>query len=185
MSEAKNDNQKKNIASVQNAEPVAFVLREGQISISDSLTFYCKADVLNALGTRKDNGEPYKSLQTALVRTSDKRYVWFPIIDKKGKDSGKKKDSNDKWYNIMVDDEHITEMCEDPKLDKNWKERAKAFDDKQPVRYLVFSRINKKGYEYLGTFEMAGYDYTQRPYKTFWRRVETSAQVCKIFKDKR
>ena len=179
MSEAKNDNQKKGKAPAQNAEPVAFVLGKGEISVSDNLVFNHTADVLNALGARTAKGEPYLAWCSGLARINDGRCVWFPHLDRKAED-------NNNWHNIFVNSERITENYGGKELDKIWKERAKAFDAKHPVRYLVFANFkNEKGYEYLGTFEMAGYDYTQRPYKTFWRRVETSAQVCKIFKDKR
>ena len=179
MSKAKDDNQKKNMSSVQNADPVAFVLGKGEISVSDNLVFNYTADVLNALGARNAKGEPYGAWCSGLARINDGRCVWFPHLDRTAED-------NNDWNNVFVNSEHITENYAGAELDKNWKERANAFDAKHPVRYLVFANFKReKGYVYLGTFEMAGYDYSQRPYKTFWKRVETSAKVCKIFKDKR
>ena len=179
MAKEKNDNQERIAALAKSAENVAFVLKKGEISVSDDLVFMYTADVLNALGAHTAKGEPYKAWGSGLAHINDGRCVWFPHLDRSA-------ESNNNWHNIFVNSEHITETYQGRELDNIWQERARAFDAKHPVRYLVFANFkNEKGYEYLGTFEMAGYDYAQRPYKTFWKRVETSAKVCGISKDKR
>ena len=178
MAKEKNDNQERIAALAKSAENVAFVLKKGEISVSDDLVFMYTADVLNALGARTAQNMPYKAWGTGLAHVNDGRFVWFPKFDREGK-------VEDRWNNILEDEAHITEYSLRAELDNIWQERARQFNAKHPVRYLVFANFRKeRGYVYLGTFEMAGYDYAQRPYKTFWKRVETSAKVCGISKDK-
>ncbi len=147
-----------------------------RISVDDNVLYPTIVAVMNAIGARTADGNPYRAVRVAAVRLKNdpqSRSVWFPKL---GGPNARLDDIN-KWNNYRPDAEHIVEECEEANQD--WKKRAAEFENKRPKQYLVFGHVDN-GYVFWGMYEMESYDHTSPRCRTVWKRIATEAATIPL-----